>query len=133
MAVRHSWEPRLAMPGQATEHDAILLTAERHLRQAQAALAGGDSAAASARGREMLGQVEDLLDCLSSPHDADPSMWSAAVGLRDDFGGYLLAAATLQETGVSSEVIIDVLRRGTALAETALEQLAAGAGERQSA
>jgi len=133
MAVRHSRQPLVAMPGPASEHDAILLTAERHLRQAQAALADGDSTAASARGREMLAQVEDLLECLSSPHDADPSMWSAAVGLRDDFGGYLLAAATLQETGVAAEVIIDVLRRGAAFAEAALEQLAVGAAERQSA
>ena len=104
-----------------------------HLRQAQAALANGDSAAASARGHEMLRQVEDLLECLSSPHDTDPRLWSTAVGLRDDFGGYLLAATTLQETGVSPAVVIDVLRRGAALAEIVLERLSAGTGARQSA
>jgi hypothetical protein len=129
-AIRPSCDDRLDQP---SGHDAILVTAEVHLRQAQAALANGDSAAASARGHEMLRQVEDLLECLSSPHDTDPRMWSTAVGLRDDFGGYLLAATTLQETGVSSAVVIDVLRRGAALAEVSLERLSAGAAARQSA
>jgi hypothetical protein len=122
MGIRQSWEP---LADQASGHDAILVTAEVHLRQAQAALANGDSAAASARGHEMLRQVEDLLECLSSPHEADPRMWSTAVALRDDFGGYLLAATTLEETGVAPAVIIDVLRRGAALAEDVLERLSA--------
>jgi hypothetical protein len=128
--IRPFWEP---LSDHVSGHDAILVTAEQHLRQAQAALANGDSAAASARGHEMLRQVEDLLECLSSPHDADPGMWSTAVGLRDDFGGYLLAATTLQETGVSPAVVIDVLRRGAAFAEDVLERLTAGAAARQSA
>jgi hypothetical protein len=133
MAIRHS-VPRLeAVPDTGGGHDAILVTAEQHLRQAQAALADGDSEAARARGHEMLRQVEDLLECLSSPNGADPRMWSTAVGLRDDFGGYLLAATTLQETGVSAAVVIDVLRRGAAFAEDVLERLSARAAECQSA
>jgi hypothetical protein len=136
MAARRSWERLIAVPDddrRITGQDAILVTAEQHLRQAQAALADGDSAEASARGQEMLRQVEDLLDCLSSPHETDPKLWSTAVGLRDDFGGYLLAATTLQETGVSPAVVIDILRRGAAFAEDVLERLSAGAAERQTA
>jgi hypothetical protein len=113
--------------------EAILLTAGEQVRRARAALAGGDHETATAQGHELLGQVEDLLERLSSPDERDRSMWTAAVGLRDELGGYLLAARTLQETGVSADVVVNVLRRAAACAEGALDGLTARAVERQPA
>jgi hypothetical protein len=113
----------------------MLLTAGTHVRRAQAALANGDQAEASSQGHDLLAQVEDLLEGFSSPHECDASTWTVALRLRDELGGYLLAARTLQETGVATAVVVNVLRRAATCAEDVLERLAAGAGasERQSA
>jgi hypothetical protein len=45
----------------------------------------------------------------------------------------LLAATTLEETGVSTAVVIEMLRRGAAFAEDMLGQLAERAAERRTA
>jgi hypothetical protein len=116
-----------------TAGDAILLAAAQQARRARAALTGGDHETASTQAHELLGQVEVLLERFSSPDERDRSMWTAAVGLRDEIGGYLLAAQTLQETGVSADVVVNVLRRAAACAEDALDGLTARAVERRSA
>jgi hypothetical protein len=51
--------------------------------------------------------------------------WTAAVALRDELGGYLLAATTLAETGVAPRVVTELLQRGAALAEGRLDRLGA--------
>jgi hypothetical protein len=131
---RQAWEWSGGPSGEdRVAGDAILLVAGQQARRARAALAGGDDETATAEGHELLGQVEDLLERLSSPDERDRSMWTAAVGLRDELGGYLLAARTLQETGVSADVVVNVLRRAAACAEGVLDGLAARAVERQSA
>jgi hypothetical protein len=129
-----SWEWAGSLAGEELPAGgAILLAAGQQARRARAALSGGDHETATAEGHELLGQVEDLLERFSSPDERDRSLWTAAVGLRDELGGYLLAARTLEETGVSAEVVVNVLRRAAACAEDALDGLAARAVERQSA
>jgi hypothetical protein len=112
---------------------ALILVAERQARRAQVALANSDHAEATSQGSDLLREIEDLLEGFSSPLERDPSTWSTALRLRDELGGYLLAARTLEETGVSTEVVVNVLRRAATCAEDMLERLAAGVVQRQSA
>jgi hypothetical protein len=117
---------------QPAEGDPIV-GARQRVHLAQAVLGAGDPAVAWAEGFQLLKQAEDLLDQLSSSPEPDRSIWWRAVALRDDLGGYLLAASTLHETGVAVEVVVDLMRRAAACAGHVLEGMTAPVEERRSA
>jgi len=82
------------------EAAAIVESIERHVREARAVLATFPPANTDNR-----------------------EGWTAAVALRDELGGYLLAATTLSETGVAPQIVTELLQRGAALAEGRLDRL----------
>jgi hypothetical protein len=115
-----------------TEAAAILHAVEQHVREARAVLATSDRETALSEAQQLLYGVEDLLRRFPAGTKESHDGWPAAVALRDDLGGYLLAATTLAETGVAPKVVTELLQRGAALAEGRLDRLA-GTTEAKSA
>jgi hypothetical protein len=101
----------------------VLSTVARTVRDAQNLLGSGDPLGAAGDATALLHHVEDLLDLLSASPSQDASTWALAVTLRDELSGYLLAATTLEETGVAPNVIVQVLQRGAGQAEELLGRL----------
>jgi hypothetical protein len=101
----------------------VLSTVASKVRDARDVLGSGDPLGAASHASALLHHVEDLLDHLSASHREDTSTWVLAVTLRDELSGYLLAASTLEETGVAPGVIVHVLQRGAGQAEELLGRL----------
>jgi hypothetical protein len=107
------------------EAAAIVESVERHVREARAVLATSDRDAAVFEAQQLLHAVDDMLGGFPAGNTAEQESWTAAVALRDELGGYLLAASTLAETGVRPQVVTQLLERGAALAEGRLDRLGA--------
>lgn len=105
------------------ESAVVLSTVARTVRDAKDRLGRGDPLGAAGDATALLHHVEDLLDLLSASPSQDASTWALAVTLRDELSGYLLAATTLEETGVAPNVIVQVLQRGAGQAEELLGRL----------
>jgi hypothetical protein len=110
------------------EAAAILRAADHEVRRARAVLTAGDEAEDELIVREVaeeahrvLRGVEDLLAGFPAAGE-DHETWRVAQQLRAELGGYLLAASTLQETGVSTRVVASMLQRGAACAEELLDR-----------
>jgi hypothetical protein len=110
-------------PWPDTDAATVLSTVASKVRDARDLLGSGDPLGAASHASALLHHVEDLLDHLSSSPSQDTSTWVLAVTLRDELSGYLLAASTLEETGVSPGVIVHVLQRGAGQAEELLGRL----------
>jgi hypothetical protein len=106
-----------------TDAATVLSTVASKVRDARDVLGGGDPLGAASHASALLHHVEDLLDHLSASRGQDTSTWALAVTLRDELSGYLLAASTLEETGVSPGVIVHVLQRGAGQTEELLGRL----------
>ncbi|HEX9546429.1 MAG TPA: hypothetical protein VF942_03780 [Acidimicrobiales bacterium] len=111
------------------EAAAILRAADHEVRRARAVLASGDEAddeltviEAAEEAHRVLRGVEDLLGGFPAASE-DHETWRKAQQLRAELGGYLLAASTLQETGVSTRVVASMLQRGAACAEELLNRV----------
>ena len=72
----------------------------------------------------MLHRVQTVLDELSDSTSHDRDLWAPVSALRDQISAYLLAAETLEESGVAPIVTIALLRRGTNQAQERVNQLA---------
>jgi hypothetical protein len=108
----------------------VLSTVARNVRDARDLLGSGDPLGAAGDATALLHHVEDLLDLLSTSPSQDTSTWALAVTLRDELSGYLLAATTLEETGVAPNIIVQVLQRGAGQAEELLGRLTAATQRR---
>ena len=111
------------------EAAAIMRAADLEVRRARAVLAAGDEAEdelivleVAAEAHRVLRGVEDLLAGFPAACE-DHDTWRVAQQLRAELGGYLLAASTLQETGVSTRVVASMLQRGAACAEELLDRV----------
>jgi len=111
------------------EAAAILRAADHEVRRARAVLASGDEAddeltviEVAEEAHRVLRGVEDLLGGFPAASE-DHETWRKAQQLRAELGGYLLAASTLQETGVSTRVVASMLQRGAACAEELLNRV----------
>ena len=102
---------------------AVLQAVEHQLRSARAVLAAGEDLHATTAAYRLLRSVEDLLAEFPDAATGGSESWRQANLLRDELGGYLLAAATLEETGVSLQVVASMLQRGAACAQELLERL----------
>lgn len=112
------------------EAAAILRAADIEVRRARAVLAAGDEAddeliviEVAEEAHRVLRGVEDLLGGFPAAAE-DHETWRVAQQVRAELGGYLLAASTLQETGVSTRVVASMLQRGAACAEELLDRAA---------
>jgi hypothetical protein len=89
-------------------------TLDRKLRVVERLL---DSAADDPLHREeataLLASVESALGQLLREVDTDAATAGRLLGLRDDLGGYLLAAAHLDAVGGPPDTAVDLLRRAT--------------------
>src|SRR5579859_3361742 len=102
---------------------AALPVVRRHVHDALAALANEDLNVAATEASSLLGQVEVVVDQISALSDQDRESWIVLIALRDNLSGYLLAASTLEETGVAPSVIVAMLERGAVYAEQTLTRL----------
>jgi hypothetical protein len=107
------------------EAAAIVASVERHVREARAVLATKDRETAVFEAQHLLHAVDEMLGSFPAADTVNQQGWTAAVALRDELGGYLLAATTLAETGVAPQVVTELLQRGAALAEGRLDRLGA--------
>jgi hypothetical protein len=107
------------------EAAAIVESVERHVREARAVLATTDREKAVFEAQQLLLAVDEMLGSFPAGGTENHEGWTAAVALRDELGGYLLAATTLAETGVAPHVVTELLERGAALAEGRLDRLGA--------
>ena len=119
-------------PGVTNDAAAIVRSVERHVRAARALLATTDRETAALEAQQLLSVVDQLLRSFPASTVENDESWTAAVALRDELGGYLLAATTLAETGVAPQVVTELLQRGATLAEGRLNRLV-GTGEARSA
>jgi hypothetical protein len=97
----------------------------RQATKARAVLATSDGDTAVFEAQQLLHAVDEMLGSFPAGNAEDQEAWTAAVALRDELGGYLLAATTLAETGVAPQVVTELLQRGAALAERRLDRLGA--------
>jgi hypothetical protein len=104
---------------------AIVESVEQHVREARAVLATKDRETAVFEAQQLLHAVDEMLGSFPAADTVNQEGWTAAVALRDELGGYLLAATTLAETGVAPQVVTELLQRGAALAEGRLDRLGA--------
>jgi hypothetical protein len=104
---------------------AIVESVEQRVRKARAVLATCDRDTAVFEAQQLLRAVDEMLESFPGANTEDQEAWTATVALRDELGGYLLAATTLAETGVAPQVVTELLRRGAALAEGRLDRLGA--------
>jgi hypothetical protein len=104
---------------------AIVESVERHVREARAVLATEDRERAVFEAQQLLHAVDEMLGSFPAANTDNHEGWTAAVALRDELGGYLLAATTLAETGVAPQIVTELLQRGAALAEGRLDRLGA--------
>jgi hypothetical protein len=72
---------------------------------------------------EMLGTVEALLGHLAIERGIETDVADRLLGLRDDLGGHLLAAATLDDVGVPSHAGLELLRRAADTTQAGLRLL----------
>ncbi|MBV8690429.1 MAG: hypothetical protein JO054_10220 [Actinobacteria bacterium] len=72
---------------------------------------------------EMLGSVEALLGHLAIERGIETNLADRLLGLRDDLGGHLLAAATLDDVGVPSHAAVELLRRAADTTQAGLRLL----------
>jgi hypothetical protein len=107
------------------EAAAIVESVERHVREARAVLATEDRETAVFEAQQLLHAVDEMLASFPAATTANHEGWTAAIALRDELGGYLLAATTLAETGVAPQIVTELLQRGAALAEGRLDRLGA--------
>ena len=105
------------------EAAAIVESIERHVREARAVLATEDRETAVFEAQQLLHAVDEMLGSFPPANTDNREGWTAAVALRDELGGYLLAATTLSETGVAPQIVTELLQRGAALAEGRLDRL----------
>ena len=105
------------------EAAAIVALVERHVREARAVLSTEDRETAVFEAQQLLRAVDEMLGSFPAANAANHEGWTAAVALRDELGGYLLAATTLAETGVAPQIVTELLQRGAALAEGRLDGL----------
>jgi hypothetical protein len=105
------------------EAAAIVEAVERHVREARAVLATEDRETAVFEAQQLLRAVDEMLGRFPAANTDNHERWTAAVALRDELGGYLLAATTLAETGVAPQIVTELLQRGAALAEGRLDRL----------
>jgi hypothetical protein len=107
------------------EAAAIVDSVERHVQKARAVLATSNKETAVLEAQQLLHAVDEMLESFPAGNAEDQEGWTAAIGLRDELGGYLLAATTLAETGVAPQVVTELLQRGAALAAGRLDRLGA--------
>jgi hypothetical protein len=76
------------------------------------------------RAIELLGSVENALARLAVERAIDTDTADRLLGLRDDLGGHLLAAATLDDVGVPSGAAVELLKRAADATQAGLRLLA---------
>jgi hypothetical protein len=72
---------------------------------------------------EVLGSVEMLLGHLAIDRRIQTDIADRLLALRDDLGGHLLAAATLDDVGVPSRAAVELLRRAADTTQAGLRLL----------
>src|ERR1700730_14670438 len=120
--------PLSVQPWPDSDAATVLSAVAGKVRDARDLLGSTDPLGAASHASALLHHVEDLLDHLSSSPSQDTSTWVLAVTLRDELSGYLLAASTLEETGVAPDVIVHLLQRGASQAEELLGRLTTAPG-----
>lgn len=75
---------------------------------------------------EMLGTVEALLGHLAVDRGVETDVADRLLNLRDDLGGHLLAAATLDDVGVPSRAAVELLRRAADTTQAGLRLVTMG-------
>jgi hypothetical protein len=103
--------------------DDLLRTIERNLRDARVALRGDDRDVA-AEGQRLLREANQYLADVPRSSPTDLNLLRALQDVRNELGGYLLAAEELEQAGVSPQVVVEILRRGAAEADGRLGRLA---------
>jgi hypothetical protein len=91
---------------------------------ARVALTVADPLDATGEASPLLRRVEADLDALLGSSGQDRSIWPLVLALRDEISAYLLAAESLEKTGVAPTVTVALLRRGISRAQERLDQLA---------
>lgn len=102
----------------------VLSSVAATIGMARTALAVANPLDATSVASRLLYGVEVDLDALLETIGQDPSIWPVVLALRDEISAYLLAAESLEKTGVAPTVTVALLRRGTSRAQEQVDRLA---------